>query len=156
MAPPILSSVAWPTAPYAPGTAFVPSVYAPGTQIVPAYAWQTRIDAAAQALEVARIQAATHPSASRTFLPSSSPSVPSSRSPVSSTRMGMRIQQGWQKFQPTAAELRQSAKTALAPVEEAAEEAVDTEAEAAAAVRKTRWKAGLLIGAAIGILLAVR
>ena len=145
--PPILSAPAWPTAPYAPGTAFVPSVYAPGTKIVPRYAWQSKIDSAAQSLDVQRIRAATHPS--------ETPSV-SLRSTVSSPRMGMRIQRGWQQFQASTPEDRRLAAEAMAPMEDEDEAAVDTEKEAAAAVKKTRIKAGLLIGAAIGLFLALR
>lgn len=170
--PPILSAPAWPTAPYVRGTAFVPSVYAPGTQIVPRYAWQTKIDAAADILAVEqmrvneqeaqafdryerrRLRAEDIPS----FRPAAStaPAVLSSRSPVSTSRMGMRVQQGWKTFQASTPEQRRLAAEAMAPMDEPEESAVDTEAEAAEAVKKTRLKAGLLIGAAVGLFLALR
>lgn len=70
--------------------------------------------------------------------------------------MGMRIQRGWQQFQASTPEDRRLAAEAMAPMEDAEEDAVDTEKEAAAAVKKTRVKASLLIGAAIGLFLALR
>lgn len=70
--------------------------------------------------------------------------------------MGMRIQRGWQQFQASTPEDRRLAAEAMAPMEDEDEAAVDTEKEAAAAVKKTRIKAGLLIGAAIGLFLALR
>jgi hypothetical protein len=153
--PPIVSAVAWPTAPYAPGTAFVTSIYSPGTQIVPRYAWQTQIDQAADILAVqqARVneQEALRAEGAR---PRSSSSPP--RSTVSSSRMGMRIQKGWKKFQASTEEDRRLAAEAMAPVKDLEEDAVDTEEEAAAAVRRTRIGAGLLIGAAVGLFLALR
>jgi hypothetical protein len=169
--PPILSAVAWPTAPYAPGTAFVTPIYAPGTRIVPRYAWQSQIDAAADILAVQQMQvneqeARKFDASERrrlraedipSFRPvSHSPSSLSTRSPVSSSRMGMRIQKGWQQFQASTPKDRRLAAEAMAPMDEPDEAAVDTEKEAEAAVKKTRLRAGLLIGAAVGLFLALR
>jgi hypothetical protein len=70
--------------------------------------------------------------------------------------MGMRVQQGWKTFQASTPEQRRLAAEAMAPMDEPEESAVDTEAEAAEAVKKTRLKAGLLIGAAVGLFLALR